>query len=654
MNKVLLTAFTLLLFTMLSACGGGDGGDSDGGSKSSKYSVSLSPGSINFSYSIGGTIPDSQTVEATFNGDGLIIGHAPGVTRPDWLTVQQVNSSDTSSPVEVELSVNPSILAAGTYTTSVRFVTGDPETEEATYVDLPVTMVIDRKLSLSQTEIEFSHLNGAVTAPDAQSIDILGNTIDWQATASEDWVSLGTSSGTAPSTLDISVQPDQITETGLYTAIVAVENQSSGQTEEIAIELYIDPRLLLIDDNGVALTSFPTAAEASSFSVKVRDNAGESIPWSATSSQSWLSVTAAGTTDGNLTLNADPTGLTSDTIHYADVFVTSANPLVENTETVRVGYYVSSADPTATTVGIPGLYIAADPIRPYVYLTDEGTDVSIYNIYTGAFIGSVTAGTELKAMTISSDGGTLYVIDGFDERIVPVDLITLDIGPKWPANRLSLDPSMLEYTRINGKPVVLTDRYDIFDASSGEQVAMLPVEYVIGSSVVGASGDGKAIYEIQSSVSGELNLTRYVTGYSAVRDQYNITRTHRLPKILNSVEDLAVNSDGSKIYLAARSEDTFPTFLFANDALTEGSILPGASYPNAVELGPTDKFYAGIEASNDPDDPDILSYFPDDSADTSVIFSGTVRKRQVQISGDGHRTIAVTYSSTMEFNETTP
>src|SRR5207302_2589980 len=120
---------------------------------------------------------------------------------------------------------------------------------------------------------------------------------------------------------------------------------------------------LLVDGNGVAFAKTPTLSKLTQ-TLKVRDNLGLATNWLAGSDQTWLLVTGSGTAGGDLVLTADPTGLPADTLNLATVTITSPDTSVESTETVRVGLWVGSADPTATSISIATATanIAADPI----------------------------------------------------------------------------------------------------------------------------------------------------------------------------------------------------------------------------------------------------------------------------------------------------
>ncbi|MBT8111677.1 MAG: hypothetical protein KJO27_13260 [Gammaproteobacteria bacterium] len=631
----------------LAACGGGS---SDSGGGAPGTNVTLSTNNIVFTYAIGGAAPAAQTLSVGFSGDGLVIGYAPGVSEPAWLDVRQADSSDNISPVDIELSVDTGTLTVGTYETSVRFATGDINGNNVSFRDLTVTCIVTNQLTVSQSQFDFTHTDGASVAPERQTLSIDGEGINWTANSDQAWVTLSASSGTAPSSVQLGVDPAGLSS-GNYTAAVTVADSSGGNSENVTVNLTVEPHKLFVGDNGVAFATFPTAPSVLTHTVTVSENAGASIPWTASSNSAWLSVTGGGVTDGALTLTADPSGLATDTIHFAEVTVSSGDVTIINDEAITVGFYVSGTDPTATELGVTGRYLVSDPVRPYVYVTNNGATVDIYNIYTGALVNSVTAGVELKAMTVAGSGETLFAIDGDDNSIVPIELSTLTVGSKWPADNFAQINAMLEYTRFNGKGVVISNRREVFAANTGMQVTTVPHPFY-DNIILAAAEDGASFFVLRPGVSGLIDLLRYTGDYSTVNDAYSVEQTHALNRSFGNARDIAVNKDGSKIYTADGGEYAFPTFSFDGDAIAEGTVLAANPYPLAVELGPTEKLYGGINAVTGGTD--AWSYNVDDSADNTYVINGRLHDRQVRISGDGLRMITLSDFPALTFSTVTP
>lgn len=131
----LIWAVLVLSIGGLLACGGGGGG----GDTSSQTSISVSPGSLSFQAVEGDSLPAAARVQVRFAGDGVLIGYAPGVNPPSWLSV---NGSATSTSTAVADIAVTDTYQVGTRSTSVRFVTGRSDGSNLKTFDLPVSYTV--------------------------------------------------------------------------------------------------------------------------------------------------------------------------------------------------------------------------------------------------------------------------------------------------------------------------------------------------------------------------------------------------------------------------------------------------------------------------------------------------------------------------------
>src|SRR5262249_27142984 len=153
--------------------------------------------------------------------------------------------------------------------------------------------------------------------------------------------------------------------------------------------------------------------------VKIFSSTGRTdTPWSASSDQSWLAVTASGTTGGTITLTANPSGLAQNQVHFATVSVSSADPLVENQASIRVGIYVNSAAPTDGSLTLALLNMVASPVEPLVFAHNGGTTITAYNVYTRAVVRTLnTVVADAGSMVMSGDGRYLFIYDNTNIRV---------------------------------------------------------------------------------------------------------------------------------------------------------------------------------------------------------------------------------------------
>jgi len=117
-------------------------------------------------------------------------------------------------------------------------------------------------------------------------------------------------------------------------------------TGEVPVTFNIEANRIVVGASGVGFSSSP-AGSVLTRKVTVFSTIGRTdVPWQATSDQTWLTVTPSGMTGGAITLAAQPSGLSTDTTHFATVTVNSPDASVENQQTIRVGLYVNSAAPS--------------------------------------------------------------------------------------------------------------------------------------------------------------------------------------------------------------------------------------------------------------------------------------------------------------------
>ena len=318
------------------------------------------------------------------------------VDRDDGCELDSIvlDKATGTTPDRLAVGVDPSRgpLAAGAYSA--------PVTVSASWGGSNLTATVDVQLTLTKASFSVPAtlvLGGAdgrdLTVKQAQvALNTGASAYPWSATWSEGWMSLPVAAGTASSTpVTVDVVPDR---TGLVggtrTGTIAFSAIVNGDTitAPLPVTFNLEAHRVLVSREGVALTSTPGVSRLTR-TLRVTDSLGTAAPWSATADQPWLTVTQSGTADADLVLTADPAGLAADTLHLARVTISSSNPTVENTEIVRVGLWVGSVAPAAT-LSVPTAFneVVADPVRPYAYVHSAGSDLSVYNIHTGAKVAT--------------------------------------------------------------------------------------------------------------------------------------------------------------------------------------------------------------------------------------------------------------------------
>ena len=203
--------------------------------------LSVTPASLSFSGTQGGSDPATKTLTVSNTGGGTM----SWTTSDDvpWLTV-----SPTSGTNGATITVTPSIsgLAAGTYTGTV---TVDAGTATGSPAAIPVTLTVSAPppptLAVTPTSMTFTATQGGTNpAPQSASVTNTGSgSLDVSVTDDASWLSVTPATATAPATLSVAPNTSGLTA-GTYTATVTVTATTTGATgspKTIAVTLNVVP-----------------------------------------------------------------------------------------------------------------------------------------------------------------------------------------------------------------------------------------------------------------------------------------------------------------------------------------------------------------------------------------------------------------------------
>jgi sugar lactone lactonase YvrE len=434
---------------------------------------------------------------------------------------------------------------------------------------------------------------------------------------------------------------------GTHSGSVTFSAQVNGDTvsANVPVTFNQESHKLLVDGNGVGFASMPTVSKLTR-TLRVRDNLGLATSWSAASDQTWLTVTPSGTAGDDLVLTANPASLTADTLNLATVTITSPDASVENTEKVRVGFWVGSTDPTTTPTTVTTANVAADPIRPYAY-TAVGGDIRVYHVHTGSLVTTIT-GVSTGAvgfMTVSHDGSTLYALDTTNSKVVPVDLDTLAVGTPFSIN--AVNPiKVIDYTRTNGVEVILSGNGgQIFNAKTGT----LLFSGFAGNTVVAASRGGTRMCTVDVGISAYSISCPSLDFTSLNGGQLLLGNTFTVSGVSGNGQDVAMKADGTLLYVASGGVTELSAYTTAGQnpayAGSGSSPKPTGLHPNNAEIAADGRIFAS--AANPVFDPaDVWIFTAAGTPITTLkIAAGGVDQiftRQLRISGDGLRLITIT------------
>jgi uncharacterized protein (TIGR03437 family) len=171
--------------------------------------LQLGSTSLSFAYTMGGTLPGSQSFTISNSATGTLAWSASVESSAAWLSLDSLSGT---APSTVNVSVSPGQLTAGTYTGTIT-VTGTGASHSPATVT--VTLVVSAaaaSLAVTPAALTFAYTFGGAV-PAAQNLTIAnsgGGTFTWVATTSADWVAVTPGSGSLPGTPAVSVTPQNL------------------------------------------------------------------------------------------------------------------------------------------------------------------------------------------------------------------------------------------------------------------------------------------------------------------------------------------------------------------------------------------------------------------------------------------------------------
>lgn len=495
----------------------------------------------------------------------------------DWLLVTPTSGV---TPAVVKLQPAPDLAGLKTGNYSGELVLSSPGvTDKSVIAQLSLT---SPTLSSSVPSLTLGGDNGRDFSA-SQKVTIALNTGSnaWPLTLSglPTWLSSPATLGTVNQAgTELSFTPilDKLSA-GSNTATVLVKAAVNGDRVSLPLTINVnaDQRRLLVSEWGVALASSPVGTSLTR-SIRVIDNYGATLNWTASSDVAWLTVSGSGITGGQLSLSANAASLPDDDVSYANVTITTGTPNVLGA-TIRVALWKSSsASMVMARVQAAYRHLAADRIRPYVYANTGGAEIDVFNAYSGQKVRTLSGvGASLGEMAVSLDGSRLYVLDTTASKLQIVDLVAMSRLPPWDLDVAVNHNTGVVAARPNGTEVVFVGDGGAYaggrrlggSAVSGSGL-VTPLD---GQSVVSMAGRYSIDY---SSLAGGMVFSKVVAGVGSGSG--------------GNLQAVAVSADGSRLYAASGGGVLGGGYKCeVDDGLTGRyvSALPGGEpYPNNIAV----------------------------------------------------------------------
>lgn len=318
--------------------------------------IDTTPSSLTFDAIVGQPAPAAQQVAIT-EDTGLSLNWTATSNVP-WMTVSPASGA---APSTLTVNVDPSQLTAGTYTGVITVDDGaggaDPKN-----VAVTLNVAAQPSLAVSPSSLSFSAATGATPASQTfQVTNTGGATLAWTAAVTAtspagNWLHVQQTSGTAPSTVTVSVDPQatQGTYTGTITVTASGALNSPG-TVDVTFVVNNGPPQFALAPGALTFSAAQGGAAPPAQAVTVTNAGGQPLNWSWTSgTPSWITVTPASGTvsaggSATISLSANqsllPTGTTSGTV----AFTSNAS----SSPQLSVSINVTASDTTPPVLALP-------------------------------------------------------------------------------------------------------------------------------------------------------------------------------------------------------------------------------------------------------------------------------------------------------------
>ncbi|MFN7919853.1 MAG: malectin domain-containing carbohydrate-binding protein [Bryobacteraceae bacterium] len=411
-------------------------------------------------------------------------------------------------------------------------------------------------LSVSPASLTFASFAGV--NPATQNLSITntgGGTLNWTAVSSQPWLTV-TPSGAAPGTATATVNVAGLAA-GPYSASITVSSAgANGSPKTIPVSLTLTPPPV-ISAAPASLTYTATQGGANPVAqvVNITNTGGGTLNWTATSNQTWLTLTPSA---NSVSAAVSITGLAPNT--YNATITISASGATNTPQTIPVSLTVNPAPPTINaspgSLTFSGVQGGANPVAQVVSITNSGGGTLNWTAVSNQPWLTLTPSANSVSAAVSLTGLTPSTYNA-----------TITISASGATNTPQTIPVTLTVTApptINAAPASLT--------FTGTQGGANPAAQVVN---------------ITNSGGGTLNWT-------AVSNQPWLTLTPSANSVSAAVSlaGLAPNTYNATITISAtgatNTPKTIPVTLTVNPA------------PPTISASPTPLTFSGVQGGANP------------------------------------------------------
>ena len=261
--------------------------------------LQLSPASLSFTGSDGGSAPAAQGLSISNPGQGAL--HWTSETNVPWLALSSlagtINASDSQ---QIAVNVNTSNLLPGTYSGTITFRSDGTGGGTHNVQSITVSATITPRCTLSVTSAALSFTAASQqSTSDAKVVNVstanCSSSLAWQATTHASWLTISQTSGSTPSRPAIGINASGL-KPGTYTSSVTFSSTSG--TQEVPVSLTLSqpatPALSVGPTDGLNFRGINGQGDTTTQNIQLTNTGGGTLLWSARATTggggNWLSL----------------------------------------------------------------------------------------------------------------------------------------------------------------------------------------------------------------------------------------------------------------------------------------------------------------------------------------------------------------------------
>jgi hypothetical protein len=201
-------------------------------------SMGVTPRALYFQADVGSVSTDRQDINITNNGTQLLSWTAS--TADSWIDLSHTGGSLNSAETEMlSVGVDLTGLSVGTYGGIIEIMSGSGEMEVVD-VTLDVVEAPLPELSVNPSSLAFASINGSNPPLQVLSIDNIGaGTLNWTATSDMPWIQMNKNTGSAPDSINVTVDPASLSE-GTHSGNITIDaGNALGSPLDIPVTLEV-------------------------------------------------------------------------------------------------------------------------------------------------------------------------------------------------------------------------------------------------------------------------------------------------------------------------------------------------------------------------------------------------------------------------------